>query len=57
MSADTLFCNPGRADLRLAETSPWAERASECGEIGRYGVSCTSAVEEASWGTIKASFR
>jgi parallel beta-helix repeat protein len=54
MSADPLFCNVGEENLHLARTSPCADSA--CGLIGRYGVACTSAVEERTWGGVKALY-
>jgi predicted outer membrane repeat protein len=58
MSADPLFCNVDDGDFHLAETSPCAEEhAGACGLIGRYGVECASAVEEATWGGVKALYR
>lgn len=57
MSADPLFCNVGHRNFRLAESSPCGETATECGLIGRHEVGCTSAVEEATWGAVKALYR
>jgi parallel beta-helix repeat protein len=57
MSSDPLFCNVGEENLYLAEMSPCApERAGDCGLIGRFAVDCTTAVEEATWGGIKALY-
>jgi hypothetical protein len=57
MSADPLFCNVGHRDLHLAETSPCAAGATGCGLIGSLDVACTSAVEMATWGGVKALYR
>jgi hypothetical protein len=58
MATDPLFCNAGHGNLYLAETSPCAsEHAGACGQIGRYGVDCVTAVAQTSWGAIKAHYR
>jgi predicted outer membrane repeat protein len=58
MAADPLFCNAGHGNLYLAEASPCAsEHAGACGQIGRYGVDCVTAVAPTSWGAIKAHYR
>lgn len=59
IAADPLHCNPGSDDFALAENSPCAAANAGCGTlIGALDVACPpSAVEPASWGAIKASYR
>ena len=61
MSEDPLFCGGHDPEERYAlhSNSPCApENSPECGLIGAWGVGCPStAVEEVSWGAIKAMFR
>jgi len=64
-SADPLFCDAALGDLTLCEDSPCLlgnhPTGSDCGLIGACGQGCgpcgPSAVEAASWGSIKAVFR
>ncbi len=57
--ADPLFCDPVAGDLELADQSPCLPVHSlGCGLIGALGEGCgTIAVEETSWGEIKAAYR
>ena len=61
LSEDPLFCGGHDPEERYAlhSNSPCApENSPECGLIGAWGVGCPStAVEEVSWGVIKAMFR
>lgn len=57
LEADPLFCNVGAGDLRLAKNSPCAPEQSACGLIGAVAVGCPTAIESATWGAIKASFK
>jgi hypothetical protein len=56
---DPLFCDGPGGDLRLEEGSPCApDYNPDCGLIGAELVGChPTAVEAATWGAIKASFR
>ncbi len=55
-SLDPKFCDVAQGDLSLRADSPCA--AGSCGQIGAHGVSCSaSAVEEMTWGAIKARLR
>jgi hypothetical protein len=59
ISEDPLFCDIASDDFTLHLDSPCApDYNPECGLIGAWGVGCgLSAVEPASWGSIKAMFR
>ena len=61
MCADPLFCEDLNPDepYALHGSSPCAPAYNpECGLIGAFGVGCgVTAVEDASWGTIKAMLR
>jgi hypothetical protein len=58
MSSEPLFCNMGLDNLFLAEISPCAPAHSAgCGLIGSFEVGCASAVEETTWGSVKAIYR
>ncbi|MBD3348452.1 MAG: hypothetical protein GF400_04555 [Candidatus Eisenbacteria bacterium] len=56
---DPLFCDPAEGDLTLAATSPCLPAGNAWGVlIGAHGEGCTQpAVENASWGAIKAMYR
>jgi hypothetical protein len=58
-SGDPLFCNAPVGDLTVYNTSPCASANSPCGEetIGANDVGCDTAVEQSSWGEIKAIHR
>jgi len=64
ISTDPLFCNATAGDYSLCDISPCAPGnhpdGSDCGRIGALGTACVcepTAVEEATWGSIKALFR
>ena len=61
ISADPLFCgdvNPLKRYLLHANSPCAPENNPECGGIGAYGVGCeATAVENISWGSLKARFR
>lgn len=56
---DPLFCDPASGDLTLAETSPCLPSGNVwAAQIGAHGEGCSQpAVEETSWGAIKALYR
>ena len=59
-SADPEFCDLAQLDLTLHQASPCAPGHSPagCGLIGAFNVGCGPvAVEPASWGAVKATFR
>jgi len=57
ISVEPLFCDAPSGDLTLYNTSPCAPENSPCGQlIGSSPVDCETAVEESSWGQIKASY-
>jgi hypothetical protein len=55
---DPLLCDPESGDLQLMDGSPCLpEHSKGCGLIGAFGPGCgTVAVEETSWGAIKARY-
>lgn len=60
-AADPRFCNLLAGDLTLEDDSPCMPghhpQGEDCGLIGALGRGCgTTAVDEATWGSIKASF-
>jgi hypothetical protein len=59
ISEDPLFCDIAGGDFTIDAASPCAPaHSSGCGLIGALPVGCgTTAVESATWGSIKASFR
>ena len=53
-----LFCDPAQGDLRLAEASPCLPGNTWGVRIGAHGQGCSQpAVEQTSWGAIKALYR
>jgi hypothetical protein len=58
-SADPLFCYESEGDYRINEQSPCAPAGNPgCGIVGAFPIGCgTTAVQPATWGRIKASFR
>ncbi len=59
LGADPLFCDPEVGDLRLQEGSPCGpDYNPDCGQIGAWPVGCgPSAIEEMTWGAVKAMYR
>jgi len=60
ISEDPEFCDAPSGDLGLHESSPCAAANSECGElVGAHDVACSAptAIEEMSWGKLKALYR
>jgi hypothetical protein len=57
IAADPQFCDATNGDFRLSAASPCAPpQSGACDVIGAYGVGCgTTAVEPATWGSIKAT--
>ncbi|HET9886216.1 MAG TPA: hypothetical protein VFR10_01795, partial [bacterium] len=57
--ADPQFCNAGEFDFTVSAESPCAPGMTPgCGAIGAWGVGCGGiAVEQTSWGQIKALYR
>jgi hypothetical protein len=57
ISADPLFCDPMGEDFRLQQDSPCAP-GTECDLMGAWPVGCApTAVEQTTWGGLKALFR
>lgn len=56
-SLDPKLCGYFTDDYRLMDTSPCGSGAVPCGQVGAFGVSCDSPVEETSWGRLKALWR
>jgi len=53
---DPLFCDVPEDNYRLFTSSPCVDGFG-CGQVGAYGVGCTStAVEKATWGQVKTRF-
>lgn len=58
VTADPLLCDPENDDFTIRSDSPCAPDAGDCGAIGAFPVACArSAVEEMSWGIVKARYR
>ncbi|MFN8179079.1 MAG: right-handed parallel beta-helix repeat-containing protein [bacterium] len=59
ISKDPLLCDVANGDLRLQSASPCAPpNDNGCGLFGALGVGCgTTALQERSWGSIKALYR
>jgi hypothetical protein len=55
-----LFCDMAASDYALEDCSPCVGSAHDGGDIGAFGIGCLcsgSAVEESTWGAIKAMYR
>ena len=59
IAEDPLFCGMSSGDLEIDAASPCAPSGGECGMLmGAHDMGCgISAVEETSWGAIKAMYR
>jgi hypothetical protein len=59
ISEDPLFCDMANDDFTIQADSPCApEHSGGCGLIGLMPVGCPpTAVEQTTWGSVKASFR
>lgn len=55
--ADPMFCGAEEWDFRVRDDSPCVNDSLGCGQIGLFGVGCSStAVSRLSWGRLKARY-